>query len=68
MGSVMANNMPVNPAIFQKQYFDNIISINGDNGPKQILKDNIKDCYVYHVDSNMLLDIDTFDDIKNDKY
>lgn len=65
MGAVATSYMPQNPAVFDKKYFDDILKINGDIGPKDILNKNIKDCYIYHIDKHIIKDIDTIEDISN---
>ena len=48
-----------NPAIFYKKYFDEILKIEGDKGPKDILNKYEYDTYKYHIDDESLIDIDT---------
>ena len=53
-----------NPAIFYKKYFDEILKIEGDRGPKDILNKYEYDTYKYHIDDESLIDIDTKDKYK----
>ena len=48
-----------NPAIFYKKFFDEILKIEGDKGPKDILNKYEYDTYKYHIDDESLIDIDT---------
>lgn len=63
--SSMYTDMPQNPAYFENKYFDEILDIEGDIGPKDLLKKYKKHCYKYHIDKKYLYDIDTVDDYKN---
>lgn len=63
----MSNNMPTSPCIFTKKYFDDLKSLNGENGGRVIWKRHLKDVIFYSVDSGQFLDIDTkeqYDNIK----
>ena len=62
----MFTDIPKNPAYFEKEYFDEILKIDGDKGPRELLDNNIKDLYRYYIDSNQLFEIDTKEDL--DKY
>ena len=53
-----------NPAIFYKKYFDEILKIQGDKGPKDILNKYEYDTYKYHIDDESLIDIDTKEKFK----
>lgn len=53
-----------NPAIFYKKYFDEILKIQGDKGPKDILNKYEFDTYKYHIDDESLIDIDTKEKFK----
>ena len=65
IGAVACDWTPQNPAIFDKKYFDDILTITGDTGPKEIINKNIKDCYLYHIDKNITKDIDTIEDLSD---
>ena len=54
-----------NPAIFSKKYFKDILKLSGDKGCKEIINKNLYDLYVYHIDRDETIDIDTKNDIKN---
>ena len=54
-----------NPAYFEKMYFDEILDIEGDIGPKELLKKYQKKLYKYYISNNNLIDIDTKEDLKN---
>ena len=57
-----------NPAIFYKKYFDEVLKIEGDKGPKDILNKYEFDTYKYHIDNDSLIDIDTkekYNEVKN---
>ena len=60
----MFTDMPKNPAYFERQYFDEILKIDGDKGPRELLDNNIKDLYRYYIDPNQLFEIDTKEDLK----
>ena len=62
----MFTDIPKNPAYFEKEYFDEILKIDGDKGPRELLDNNIKDLYRYYIDPNQLFEIDTKEDL--DKY
>ena len=68
IGAVSYNFMPSNPAIFNRKYYEKLLELVGDVGAKNIINDNIKDCYMYHVDKNILKDIDTIIDLWNNYY
>lgn len=53
-----------NPAYFGKEYFDEVLKINGDVGPKDLLDKNIMKLYRYYINEKYLIDIDTVDDYK----
>lgn len=55
----MFTNIPKNPAYFEKEYFDEILKIDGDKGPRELLDNNIKDLYRYYIDPKQLFEIDT---------
>lgn len=55
---------PMNPAFFDNSYYDDVLEINGDNGLKSVLTKYKSHIYKYHVDKNMLIDIDTKEDLK----
>ena len=59
----MFTDMPKNPAYFEKEYFDEILKIEGDKGPRELLDNNIKDLYRYYIDPNQLFEVDTKDDL-----
>jgi molybdenum cofactor cytidylyltransferase len=59
----MFTDMPKNPAFFEKEYFDEILKIEGDKGPRELLDKNIKDLYRYYIDPNQLFEVDTKDDL-----
>lgn len=62
----MFTDIPKNPAYFEKEYFDEILKIDGDKGPRELLDNNMKDLYRYYIDPNQLFEIDTKEDL--DKY
>lgn len=59
----MFTDIPKNPAYFEKEYFDEILKIDGDKGPRELLDNNIKDLYRYYIDPNQLFEIDTKEDL-----
>jgi probable selenium-dependent hydroxylase accessory protein YqeC len=61
--AAMFTDMPKNPAYFEKEYFDEILKIEGDKGPRELLDNNIKDLYRYYIDPNQLFEIDTKEDL-----
>lgn len=63
IGSVAIEYRAQNPAIFDKIYFDEILNITGDIGLKDILNKNMKDLYMYHIDSSIIKDIDIMEDL-----
>ena len=60
----MFTDKPKNPAYFEKEYFDEILKIDGDKGPRELLENNIKDLYRYYIDPNQLFEIDTKEDLE----
>lgn len=62
--SSMFTDIPKNPAYFEKEYFDEILKIEGDKGPRELLDNNIKDLYRYYIDPNQLFEIDTKEDLE----
>ncbi|MBR0038484.1 MAG: putative selenium-dependent hydroxylase accessory protein YqeC [Lachnospiraceae bacterium] len=60
----MFTDIPKNPAYFEKEYFDEILKIDGDKGPRELLDNNIKDLYRYYIDPNQLFEIDTKKDLE----
>ena len=49
-----------NPVIFSKRYIDELLSLEGDNGGKRILKGHLNDLKIVNVDNVVeLVDIDT---------
>ena len=48
---------------FEKEYFNEILKIEGDKGPRELLDNNIKDLYRYYIDPNQLFEIDTKEDL-----
>ena len=63
----MFTDIPKNPAYFEKEYFDEILKIDGDKGPRELLDNNIKDLYRYYIDPNQLFEIDTKEDLEKFK-
>ena len=55
---------PKNPAYFEKKYFDEILSIDGDKGPKSLLTKYIMNAYKYHIADDYLYDIDSKEDLE----
>ena len=53
-----------NPAIFSKKYFREILKLSGDRGCKEIINKNLYDLYVYHIDKEETIDIDTKSDMQ----
>lgn len=53
-----------NPAYFGKEYFSELLKLNGDVGPKELLDKNIMKLYRYYISEKYLVDIDTVDDYK----
>lgn len=63
IGAMFVQKEMHNPAIFDKQWFDEINKIDGDRGPKKIILDNLKKCFKYHTYEEHLTDIDTINDL-----
>ena len=59
ISSMYVNGIPKNPAYFEKKYFDEILEITGDTGPKALLTKYKKETYKYHILEEYLYDIDT---------
>ena len=55
----MYNDGFKNPALFYKKYYNEILNIEGDKGPRELLDKYEADTYRYHIDSESLIDIDT---------
>lgn len=62
--SSMYTDGPKNPAYFESIYFDEIMKIDGDVGPKHLLDKYKMETYKYYIDAGYLFDIDTTDDLK----
>ena len=60
----MFTDMPKNPAYFEKEYFDEILKIDGDKGPRELLDKNIYELYRYYIDPKQLFEIDTKEDLR----
>ena len=57
---VGCGNNKGNPVIFSKKYINELLSLEGDNGGKVIIKGNLNDLKIVNVDNEIeLLDIDT---------
>lgn len=57
---VGCGNNKGNPVIFSKKYINELLSLQGDNGGKRILKGHLNDLNVVNIDNEIeLLDIDT---------
>lgn len=63
IGAMCVDKILKNPAIFSKIYYREILDIQGDTGPRELLKKYDYDCYYYHIDKKEMIDIDTTDDI-----
>lgn len=55
----MYNDGFKNPAMFYKKYYNEILNVEGDKGPRELLDKYEEDTYRYHIDSESLIDIDT---------
>ena len=51
-----------NPAYFEKKYFDEILKISGDRGPRELFEKYKMEVYKYYISDKYLTDIDTYDD------
>ena len=60
----MFADKPKNPAYFEKEHFDELLSLSGDVGAKDLLIKYIKDSYKYHINEKYLYDIDTKEDLE----
>ena len=56
--SAMCSDEVKNPAYFEKEYFDEILKINGDKGPRELLEKYFKYLYRYYISEKYLIDID----------
>lgn len=63
IGAMCVDKILKNPAIFSKMYFRGILSIEGDTGPRELLKKYDYDCYYYHINQKEMIDIDSIGDI-----
>ena len=63
--SSMFTDIPQNPAYIEKELFDEVESLEGDEGLKKLLFKYKKESYKYFIDNKYLYDIDTKDDLKN---
>lgn len=63
----MFTDGPKNPAYFEKEYFDSLLKIDGDKGPRELLQINKQKLYRYHIDEKELIDIDTKEDLGNER-
>lgn len=60
MGSCLAGDDPTNPAIFSKERFPALLSLEGDKGGRRILREDSKDCFYWPLpDPCEARDIDT---------
>jgi len=58
LGSLMTDGHPSNPTIFGCQYFDELLTLEGDAGGRKIIKRHQDDCVLVEGDSRELSDID----------
>ncbi len=63
IGVMCENKILKNPAIFSKKYYGEIMELTGDTGCKKIIEKHMDDVYMYHIESNELIDIDTQTDL-----
>ncbi len=60
MGSCLAGDDPTNPAIFSKECFPALLSLEGDQGGRRILREDPEDCFYWPLpDPCEARDIDT---------
>ena len=63
IGAMCVDKILKNPAIFSKIYYRDILNIEGDTGPRELLRKYDYDCYFYHINKKEMIDIDSIDDI-----
>lgn len=66
---VGCGNNKGNPVIFSKKYINELLSLQGDNGGKRILKGHLNDLNVVNIDNEIeLFDIDTQEEFTKAAY
>lgn len=66
---VGCGNNKGNPVIFSKKYINELLSLQGDNGGKRILKGHLNDLNVVNIDNEIeLFDIDTQEEFTKASY
>ena len=53
-----------NPAYFENKYFDDILKISGDRGPRELFDKYKMEVYKYYISDKYLYDIDSVEDLK----
>ncbi len=61
--AVMYSDGYKNPAYFEKKYFDEILKISGDKGPRELFDKYKMEVYKYYISGKYLVDIDTKGDL-----
>lgn len=60
IASLFVCGQPSNPAIFSKKYFESLKMLEGDHGGREIINENIQDCFFYEIeDFKQIMDVDT---------
>lgn len=57
-----------NPAYFEKKYFNDLMTLSGDKGARELFDKYKMNVYKYYISDKYLLDIDTKDDLEKQMY
>lgn len=66
--AVMYSDDYKNPAYFEKKYFDDLMTLSGDKGARELFDKYKMNVYKYYISDKYLLDIDTKDDLGKQMY
>jgi molybdenum cofactor cytidylyltransferase len=62
--AVMYSDDYKNPAYFEKKYFDDLMTLSGDKGARELFDKYKMNVYKYYINNKYLLDIDTKEDLE----
>ena len=63
---VGCGNNKGNPVIFSKKYINELLSLEGDNGGKKVINNNLNDLKIVKIDNEIeLVDIDTQEKLRS---
>ncbi len=64
LGMFFCDNLYAPPSAFSREYFNDLMSLNGDHGGKSIIMSNKNDAFFYKVKCDVLYDIDKIEDVE----